>query len=90
MKIRKGFILRKVAGKYVVVAVGPASKSLNGMIKLNDTGAFCWDYLLQGISKEDLVNRLAAEYDVTREQAAQDVKAFLDTLREAGCLDEEE
>ncbi len=89
MKIRKGFILRKVAGKYVVVAVGLASKSLNGMIKLNDTGAFCWDYLLKGISEENLVDRLASEYEVAREQAKQDVKAFLDTLREAGCLDEE-
>ncbi|MCD8368996.1 MAG: PqqD family protein [Clostridiales bacterium] len=89
MKIRKGFILRKVAGKYVVVAVGLASKSLNGMIKLNDTGAFCWDYLLQGISEKNLVNKLVSEYDVTMEQAEQDVKGFLDTLRETGCLDEE-
>ncbi len=89
MKIKKGFILRKVAGKYVVVAIGSASRSLNGIIKLNDTGAFCWDYLLQGIPEKDLVNKLVSEYDVTMEQAEQDVKAFLDTLREAGCLDEE-
>jgi len=54
MKIKEGFILRKVAGKHVVVAVGSASKILNGMIRLNDTGAICWDYLIKGISEDDL------------------------------------
>lgn len=54
MKVREGFVLRKVADQYVVVAIGPASRILNGMIKLNETGAFCWDYLLKGISENEL------------------------------------
>lgn len=89
MKIREGFMLRKVAGKHVVVAIGPASKILNGMIKLNDTGAFCWDYLLKGISEEELGGVLSTEYGISEEQAKSDVSAFLDTLRGAGCLDED-
>lgn len=38
MRIKDGFVMRKVAGKYVVVATGEASRSFHGMIKLNDTG----------------------------------------------------
>ncbi len=67
MKIREGFMLRKVAGKHVVVAIGPASKILNGMIKLNDTGAFCWNQLLKGISEEKLMEALVSEYGITEE-----------------------
>ncbi|MCD8370944.1 MAG: PqqD family protein [Clostridiales bacterium] len=89
MKIREGFVLRKVAGKFVVVANGPAIRILNGMIKLNDTGAFCWDHLLKGASSEDLEGALISEYGISEEQAKADVRAFLDTLRGAGCLDED-
>lgn len=89
MKIKEGFILRKVAGKHVVVAIGSASKVLNGMIKLNDTGVFCWNYLLKGISEDDLGGVLMSEYDISEEQARADLSSFLDTLREAGCLEED-
>lgn len=40
MKIKNGFILRNVSDAYVVVAVGEAAKDFNGMITLNETGAF--------------------------------------------------
>lgn len=40
MKIRKGFILRKVGEQNVVVAVGEASRSFNGIIRLNDSGRY--------------------------------------------------
>ncbi|MCD8155638.1 MAG: PqqD family protein [Clostridiales bacterium] len=89
MKTRDGFILRKVAGKNVVVAIGPASKKLNGMIRLNETGAFCWDFLLKGTSEEELLEALLSEYSVSKDQAEEDLKGFLDTLREAGCLEED-
>ena len=56
MKIKDGFILREVAGNYIVVAVGSAVKTFNGVINLNQTGAFLWELLQKGAEKEDLVN----------------------------------
>ena len=38
MKIKNGFMLRKVGAQNVVVAVGEASRSFNGIIRLNDSG----------------------------------------------------
>lgn len=43
MKIKDGFMLRKVGGQYVVVAFGEASRSFNGIIRLNETGKFLWE-----------------------------------------------
>ena len=40
MKIHDGFLLREVAGNYIVMPVGAAAERLNGMIKLNETSAF--------------------------------------------------
>lgn len=45
MKIKEGFVLREIAGKAVVIAVGEASKTFHGMINLNSEGDFlAWDY----------------------------------------------
>ena len=42
MKLKEGFVLRKVADTYVVVAVGAEAKKHNVMITLNETGEFIW------------------------------------------------
>ena len=49
MKIKDGFILRKVGIQYVVAATGKASEGFNGMMRLNETGAFAFR-LLQELS----------------------------------------
>lgn len=87
MKIKKNFILREVAGTFVVVAVGEAVKDFNMVINLNKTGAFIWKQLEQGVTKEELVERLIGEYDVEEQVAKRDVEAFLLKIMEANLLD---
>lgn len=87
MKIKKGFVVRKIAGEDVVVALGAASKQFNGLIKLNDTGRFLWDKLSVGCDEGELVEAIASEYDVDKETAARDIKVFVDTLKGAGVLE---
>lgn len=36
MRIKDGFVLREVAGSYMVVATGEAGKSFHGMIRCGD------------------------------------------------------
>ena len=50
MKIKEGFILRQVAGTWVVLATGADTIDFNGMIKLNDTGAMLWNLLAEGMN----------------------------------------
>ena len=55
MKIKDGFILRNVAGNNVVVPIGQATIDFNGMISLNDTGAFIFEQMLNEITRDELV-----------------------------------
>lgn len=87
MKIKDGFVVRDLAGQSIVVALGEASKTFNGMIKLNDTGRLVWDMLSVGKTKEEIVDRFIAEYDVAREIADGDVTAFIETLQGADILE---
>mgnify|MGYP003273388311 CR=1 FL=1 len=77
MKIKEGFLLRKVAGSNVVVPVGEATLDFNGMMSLNETGAFLFQKLMEGIDEESLIEALMAEYDVDKEVAAKDVEEFI-------------
>lgn len=88
MKLKKDLVLRQVAGSWVVVAVGPACVSFDGMLTLNDSGALLWRTLSGGTDRAGLTAALTAEYEVTAEEAGRDVDKFLETLRQAGCLAE--
>lgn len=86
MKIKDGFILREVAGSFIVVAVGDAVKEFKGVINLNETGALLWKELQKGATEEDLKKALLNEYDVAEEIADRDVKAFIDSLNKANLI----
>ena len=86
MKIKEGFILREVADSYIVVAVGDAVKSFNGVINLNETGALLWKALERGAEEKDLIDALLNEYEVERALAERDVKIFITKLTEAGLI----
>ena len=81
LKAKKGFLLRKLGTEYMVVAIGEASKSFNGMIRMNETGAFYWKELEKGTTEDELVAKTMERFtDVKEETARQDVHAFLQSI----------
>ena len=87
MKIKNDFILRKVADSYVVVPVGELTLDLNGIINLNETGALLFGLLQKGAEREELIEKLLDEYNVSPEKAAADIDIFLEKVRAANVLE---
>lgn len=87
MKVKEGFVLRSVAGSNVVVPVGAASMDFNGMITLNDSGAFLWRELEKGADVDSLTAALLREYEVDEETARKCAADFTEKLLDAGCLE---
>lgn len=86
MKVKNGFILRKVGKQFVVAATGEASRNFNGMIRLNDEAAFAFGQLQGGITEEELVAALVEKYGGNEEEVRSDVANFLEKLKEADAL----
>lgn len=86
MQVKMQFIMREIAGEYVLVPVGATALTLNGLVTVNEVGAFLWERLPDAADAAALVDAVTAEYDVTREQAAADVEEFLQKLREVGII----
>lgn len=87
MKIKNDFILRKVADSYVVVPVGKLTLDFNGIINLNETGAFLFEILQKGAKREELIDRMLAEYDVSRDKAEADIDRFIQNVKDADVLE---
>mgnify|MGYP003532615357 CR=1 FL=1 len=86
MKIKDGFVVRKIAGQYMAVPVGARTKAIHGMIALNETGAFIWNLLSTEQTENDLVDAILNEYDVDREHATISVKRFLEKMEREDLL----
>ena len=89
MKLKDGFVLNKVGGAYLAVAVGDRADEFSALIKLNGTGAFLWELLAKkDYTAEELTEALVSEYDAPIELARADVMRFSEELRSGGLLDE--
>ena len=80
MKLKKGFVLREVAGETVVVPV-EAELNFNGMITLNEAAKVLWSVLENETSTEDLVKAILSEFDGDEKTAQNDVDAFVQKLK---------
>lgn len=87
MKIKEDFLLRKVADSYVVVPINSMSLDFNGIINLNETGAFLFELLQKGAEKQDLLDKLLEEYEVTPEKAESDLDDFIQKVKDADILE---
>ena len=82
MRIKEDFIIKKLGPGYVVVTVGEASKEFNGVIRLNESGKFLWQSMLEGAdSREKLIDAMVKYYDDLDEvTAGKDLDEFLNTV----------
>lgn len=62
----------------------------NAALSVNKTGVYLWNRMKEGATEQEMVAGLLERYSgVTEEQAAADVKAFLQNLRERSLLAED-
>ncbi len=88
MKIKAGFVLEKVGSSYLAVATGEAAKSFQGLVRMNETGAFMWNIVKDSDKTcDELVEALEKEYDAPREVLLRDAQSFEKQLRDAGIVE---
>ena len=87
MKIKNDFVLKKLAGSYIVVPVRTRAVDFSGIIKLSESGAFLWDILSKGAEREELIDKMTEEYEVNEATASADIDRFILKLREADLIE---
>lgn len=88
MKVKEGFIVKKVIDDYVVVPVGDNFMDFSSIINLNETGAFLWECLKEDVTEQKLAEMLAKEYETDVSEVKDDMKEFVKSLSDAGLIEE--
>jgi hypothetical protein len=88
MKRKTDFIMQNVGGENLLVPLGAQVMDLNGIITLNDTGAYVWELLAQERTLDELTAAVAEHFDVTPERARLDVQNFLGEITKMGLLEQ--
>jgi len=69
LKIKEGFMLREVAGQWLVVPLGERVVEFSGIMTLSESGAVLWRKMEQDVSSEEMIATILAEYNVDEETA---------------------
>ena len=86
MKAKENYILREIADTYMLVPIGEELAHFNGMITLNEVGAFLWKCLKSEQTEASLVQAILSEYDTDESTARTDVRAFTALLAQHRLL----
>ena len=81
MKVKDNFILRRIAGESLLIPAGEAALSVKGLIALSESGCLLYERLRRECSRQDLIDLLTGEYEVTEQTVGADVDAFLEKMR---------
>ena len=85
MKIKEGFVLRKVAGSFMVVPIGENAAKIGGLMSLNETAADIWRLIeKEDRSEEEIAQILSNEYDTPVEEIREAVQRFSAELQSKG------
>lgn len=87
MIIRKGYILREVANKFIVVPVGEEAVNFNGLITLNKSGKFLFELLADEMTIESMTEKMMEKYEIDLKTAKSDVEEFVKKLKEKNIIE---
>lgn len=86
-KIRKGYTLRYFIGEYLLIPVGLSEDIDMKVGIINSTGEVLWKTLQEESTFQDLLTAVMDEFDVTEEQASEDIREFLKQLEKYNLLE---
>ena len=94
MKISKEFILKEMGNfigeqTFIVIAVGETAQKFKAYLTLNESGAFIFNKLQEGVNDiSDIVKSMLELYDAPKEVIEKDVLAVVDVLKKSGVINE--
>ena len=88
MKIKPDYVLREIAGDYVLVPTGEAVAKYNGLFGVSEVGARIIELLPECGGEEEIASKIVDEYDIDLETAEKDVHDFIESLKSQELLDD--
>ena len=83
-KLREGVILETICEEYVLVASGEARHHCPYVRQLNESAAYLWKLLEQGLDMDQMAARAARDYGLSVEEIIPGLQNFIHMLLDQG------
>ena len=80
-------VSRQIEGELIIVPIRHGVGDLNSLYTLNPVGSVLWNFMMEGHTLPEMVQRICDEFDVTTAQAQSDIHNFLDSLLEEKLIE---
>lgn len=91
MKISKQYVIREILGEHIIVPTGQEAIRFQGIIAVNETGAFLVRYLQEhDADEEELTQALCRDFEIDSGTARKDIEDFIESVHRQGVLFVEE
>ena len=88
MRIKKGFVLRRMCGEHVVTADSLEQINFNKLVTLNESAAYLWQAVEdRDFSPELLAGLLAERYGIDHDRASADAVNICEAWQKAGVTE---
>lgn len=87
-RINPDFILREIAGEYMIIPTGGDNVFSNAVMAPNETAVFLWEAFQQPSTIQDVVVEAMQKYDATEEQIYNSISNFVKQSLEFKVLEE--
>ena len=90
MRLKKGFVLREVCGERVIMGEGLGAIDFGKLLALNETATWLWKQAQEmgNFTIDALADKLCEEYEVSPNEARQDVSDIITEWSHVGVIDE--
>lgn len=83
MKINEHYMLKEIAGEFMLVYQDETNVDFSKVITLNELGAFIFKAVSNGLNEEEIVKAILKEYEGAPEEVVkEDVASFVNKLKE--------
>lgn len=89
-QINPNFILRKIAGEYVIVPIGSDNVFSNAIMTPNHTAVFLWKEFEHASTMQDVIIHAMKKYDAKEEEVRESVEKFVKESMKYQVLEEVE
>jgi hypothetical protein len=81
------FIPRRIADEMILIPLQSDAGSLDAVYALNETACLIWDLLDGQNSRDDILKKLAENFQATEEDLARDLDAFIEDCRKIRAIE---
>ena len=82
------FIMREIAGEYVLVPIGKRALTFQGLVTMNEVGALIWEMMEKESDIDQIVSGILDEYEVDEQTARKDVLDFIGFLKDCQIIED--